>query len=131
MAEHGHGPAAPPGQGGHGVHVDRVHVRPLLAVDLDVHEAGVHLGGDLRVLERLVGHDVAPVAGRIADREENGNVALGGRCPSCFAPRIPVHRVVGVLTKVRAALVGQKVHRSDPTDEPLTFWNRPTGRLWG
>ncbi len=40
--EDGHRPAAVPGQRDDGVHVDRVEVRPLLAVDLDVDEALVH-----------------------------------------------------------------------------------------
>ena len=71
----GHRPAAATGERLHGVHVDRVDVGSLLAVDLDVDERGVHRGGDLVVLEALVGHDVAPVAGRVA-RPTAGS----GRC---------------------------------------------------
>ena len=58
-----------------GRHVDRVDVRPLLAVDLDRDEVGVELRGGRRVLERLVRHHVAPVAGRVADREQHRHVA--------------------------------------------------------
>ena len=60
-----------PGQRDDGVHVDRVEVGPLLAVDLDVDEALVHQRRGGRVLERLVRHHVAPVAGRVADREQD------------------------------------------------------------
>jgi len=44
-------------------HVDLVDVGPLLAVDLDVDEELVHEARRRLVLERLVGHHVAPVAG--------------------------------------------------------------------
>ena len=39
--EDAHGPAALPGHGLHGVHVDGIEVGPLLAVDLDGHEASI------------------------------------------------------------------------------------------
>ena len=51
--------------------VDLVEVGPLLAVDLDVHEVLVHDRRDGRVLERFVRHDVAPVARRVADRQQD------------------------------------------------------------
>ena len=77
----------------HRVHVDPVHVGPLLAVDLDVDEALVHQRRDLRVLERLVRHHVAPVAGRVADREQD-RLVLGPRLRErLVAPREPVDRV--------------------------------------
>ena len=62
-----HGPAAPAGQHLHRVHVDLVEIRALLAIDLDTDEKIVHQGSDLFVLERLVLHHVAPVAGGVAD----------------------------------------------------------------
>ena len=70
--EAGHRPAALPGQRLGGGHVDRVDVGPLLAVDLDGDEAGVDLRGGGGVVERLVGHDVAPVAGGVADGSSTG-----------------------------------------------------------
>jgi hypothetical protein len=51
----------------HRLHVDRVDIGALLAVDLDVDEVVVHVGGGLRILEGLTLHHVAPVAGGIAD----------------------------------------------------------------
>ena len=72
------GQPPPPRHGLDGLHVDGVHVGTLLPVDLDGDEALVDLLGGLVVLERLVGHDVAPVTGGVADGQEDGTV-LGAR----------------------------------------------------
>ncbi len=89
--------------------VDAVEVGTLLAVHLHVHEQLVHEGGRGLVLERLVGHDVAPVAGRITDREQD-RLALGAcLLESLGSPRIPVHRVAGVLEEVGACLAREAV----------------------
>jgi hypothetical protein len=98
------------GHGLHGVHVDGVDVGPFLAVDLHVDEQVVHDLRRVRVLEGLVGHHVAPVAGRIADREEDRLVGGAGCLERLVAPGVPVDRVVGVLAEVGARLVGQAVH---------------------
>ena len=76
--EDAHGPAAAPGHGLHGVHVDAVEVGALLAVDLDGDEVLVEVGGGGLVLERLALHDVAPVAGGVADGQEDGPVGSCG-----------------------------------------------------
>ena len=102
-------PAAVAGHRLHRVHVDRVDVGPLLAVDLDADEVLVHVGRDLGVLERLVLHHVAPVAGRVADRDEQRHVALARLRERPLAPRLPVDRVVLVLQQVRRGLVGEAV----------------------
>jgi hypothetical protein len=54
------------------------------------------------VLEALVGHDMAPVARRIADREGNRLVLAGGELEGPGAPGLPVDRIVLVLEQVRA-----------------------------
>ena len=59
-------PAAVPGHRLHRGHVERVEIRALLPVDLDVDEEVVHRRRDLFVLERFVLHHVAPVAGGVA-----------------------------------------------------------------
>ena len=71
----GHRPAAVAGHRGGRGHVDRVDVGPLLAIDLDRHEPLVEDRRHLGVLERLVRHHVAPVAGGVADA-----TAAPGRC---------------------------------------------------
>ena len=112
VAEHGHRPSAASADGLDGIHVDRVDVGTLLSVDLHVHEQVVHARRDL-VLEALVGHDVAPVTRGVADGEHDGLVLglrLGERL---VAPRIPVDRVVLVLTQVRTGGIGQAIHLAE------------------
>ena len=93
-------PAALAGHRLAGFHQDRIDVRALLAVDLDADEAVVHQPRDFRVLERLVLHHVAPVAGRVADRDQQRAI-LGPRpLQGLVAPGEPVDRVVLVLEQV-------------------------------
>ena len=75
-----------PGQRDDRVHVDRVEVGTLLAVDLHVHEVLVHHARRERVLERLVLHHVAPVACRVADREQDRPVLRHARASSASSP---------------------------------------------
>src|SRR5438132_566247 len=103
-----------------GVHVDRVQIGPLLPVDLHVHEALVHQLGGRLVLERLVLHHVAPVAGGVPDREQDRPVLRAGALERLVAPRVPVDRVVGVLEEVRARLVRQAVHSACSSWRPTS-----------
>ena len=107
--KHGHGPAAAARHRLHGLHVDLVDVGPLLTIHLDVHEELVHERGDLLVLEGLALHDVAPVARRVTDGQQQGLVFGAGALEGLRAPRIPVHRVVTVLEEVGARLTGEAV----------------------
>ena len=68
--------------------IDLVEVGALLAVDLDVDEELVHEARGLFVLERLVRHDVAPVARRIADRQQDRLAARARRGERFFVPRL-------------------------------------------
>ena len=107
--EHGERPSAASGQELHGVHVDLVEVGTLLAIDFDRNKVFVHQLRNLFVLERLALHHVAPMACRIADREEDGLV-LGARPRErLVAPRVPIHRIVGVLAQVGTLLVDEAV----------------------
>src|SRR5262245_28511892 len=108
--EDGERPPARAGQHLDRVHVDRVEVRPLLAIHLDVDELLVHESGDRLVLERLAPHDVAPVASRVTDREEDGPVLPASSSEGLGPPRVPIDRVVGVLAEVRARLPGEAIH---------------------
>ena len=92
-------------------HVDLVHVGALLAVDLDADECLVQESRDLRVLERFVRHHVAPVAGRIPDRDEDGTVQGLRPLEGFVPPGVPVDGLVGVGEQVRALLVDQPVCR--------------------
>jgi hypothetical protein len=104
-----------PGEADHRFHVEAVDVGSLLAVDLDAHEALVHEACGLVVLERLVLHDVAPVAGRIPDGQEDRLVLLARALERLLTPRVPVDGVVGVLKEVRTGFGGEAVHAPKAT----------------
>ena len=104
-----HRPAAGSGRRLHERHVDPVDVGTLLPVDLDRHEVLVEQRGDAGMLERLALHDVAPVAGRIADRQEDRLLLAARAVERLVAPRIPVHGVAGVLLQVRTRLAGETI----------------------
>ena len=107
-------PAAPAGHRLDRVHVDGVDVRALLAVNLYAHEVRVHVLGHRRILERLALHDVAPVAGRVADREQDRALLVTGTGERLVAPRIPVDRVVLVLEEVGTVFRTETIgHGSD------------------
>ena len=84
--EHGERPAAVLAQQMQRRHVDLIDVGALLAVDFDVDEQIVHHARGGVVLEALVRHDVAPMAGRIADREQDRLVAALGLRQRVAAP---------------------------------------------
>ena len=92
-----------------GIHVDRVDIGSFLAIDLDVDEQPIHEFASGFVFERLMSHDVAPMAGRIADRNENGNVTAFRFGQRFRPPRPPIHGVVGVLAQVRAGFVREAI----------------------
>ena len=121
VEEDGHRPPAAPGQRLDGLHVDRIDVGTLLAVDLDVDEAFVHDPRRVVVLEGFVGHHVAPVAGRVPDRQEHRDVAPDRLVERLVAPRPPVDGVVGVLAQVGAGFLGQSVHAPDARTVALRF----------
>ena len=131
---HAHRPAARARRGLHRGHVDPVDIRALFAVDLDADEILVHHRRHVVVLERLAFHHVAPMAGRVADGQEDRLVLLARLGERLLAPRIPVHGIVRVLQQIRTRLVDETVrfaglggashdpatyHSRDAADEPV------------
>ena len=107
--EHGQRPAALLAERMERGHVDVVDVRPLLAIDFNVDEQLVHPSSGFGVLERFVRHHMAPVAGGVADREQDRAVApLGLRQGGC-APRAPVHGIIGVLQEIGRRLASEEI----------------------
>ena len=102
-------PAALFAQHVQGVHINGVDVGTFFAVDFDVDEAVVHHRGDLGRFETFVRHDVAPVAGGIAHRQQDRFVLFARRRQCGFAPRPPMDGVVLVLLQVGAGLVGEAI----------------------
>src|SRR5207302_10836354 len=120
-------PAAVAGHRLASLHAQRVDVGALLAVDLDAHEVLVHELSDLRLLEGLALHNVAPVAGRGPDRNEPRNVALPSGGERLLAPRLPVDGVVLVLEQIGRGLTREAVgHLSSvPSGKANTLWTSP------
>ena len=129
-----HRPAARAGHRLHGVHVDGVDVGALFPVHLDRDEVLVEERRRRVVLEGLALHDVAPMAGGVADREEHRHVASTRPSERLVAPRVPVDRVAGVLQQVRARRGRQPVRRAlgHPTQcGPLGTLSHVPMHNWG
>ena len=110
----GQRPAARAGERLADGHVVMIEVRPFFAVDLDGDKVRVDQPRCLFVGEGFLLHDVAPVAGRIADRQEDRLVLAPGPFERLRPPGIPIHGIMGVLEEVRAPLPGQAVHDKSP-----------------
>ena len=108
--EHRHRPTAPARHRLYSVHVHGVDVGPLFAVDLHVHEPLVHGRSHLGVFEAFVRHHMAPVAGRIADAQQDGPVDAAGLLEGLGAPGVPVDGVVPMLAEIGRRLGGEAVH---------------------
>ena len=75
-------------------------------MQMNAHSSAI---GHFLVFEAFFFHDVAPVAGGVADAEKNWFVFSFGFVESFLTPRIPVHGVVSVLEQVGAFLVYQPI----------------------
>ena len=111
------------------LHRQRVDVGPFLAVDLDVDEQLVHQRRGCLIRERLVLHDVAPVARAVADRDQERATRLLRLRERLVAPRKPVDRVVRVLEEVRARGSCEPVHRAPYVASPSGVAPRVERRL--
>lgn len=100
--EHGQWPATLLTKHMESLHIDLVNVRALFAVYLDVDEMLIHESGCCFILKTFMGHNVAPMTGGVANRQQNWLVCFL-RFFQCFlTPLPPVDRVILVLKKVRA-----------------------------
>ena len=107
--KHGEGPAALFAQGMQGAHINRIYVGPFFTIYFDVDVKTVHNFCDGRVFEAFMCHDMAPVTGGVADGEQNGLVFRLGTGERVWAPWVPMDRIVLVLQKVGAGLVGKQI----------------------
>ena len=107
--EHRQGPAALLADEMKRVHIDRVHVRPFLAIDLDIHEQLVHDRGRVRVLEALMGHDMAPMTRGVADGQKDGLSGFLRLGEGRRAPGTPMDRIVLVLPEIGARFLGEVI----------------------
>jgi hypothetical protein len=54
---------------------------------------------------------MAPVASRVADREEDRLLLLSGTSERLLSPWVPLHGVLSMLEKVRGTAGGEVIHR--------------------
>ena len=102
-------PTAVPGHQLRHLHVDLVDVGAFFPIDLHADESAVEELGDAGTLEGLPLHHVTPVAGRVADGEEDRSIELASARERLVPPRVPVDRVAGVLAEVGTRLENQAV----------------------
>src|SRR5262245_6540172 len=107
--EHRQGPTSTDPEHLHHMLVDLVEVWALLTVDLDIHKMPIHDLGDGFGLEGFALHHMAPMAGGVANAEQNGFVLRLGLRQSFLTPGVPIHRIMGMLEEVRARLMNQAV----------------------
>jgi len=92
-------------------HVDLIDVGTFLAIDLDADKMVVEKSSDGGRLERFVLHDMAPMAGRVTDGEEN-RLVLGLRLGErLLAPREPINGIVRVLKEIRRFFLTKTIRR--------------------
>ena len=90
-------------------HVDLIHIRTLFAVHFHTDEVLIHQLGNIVTLKTLMRHHMTPVAGRIADRNQQWLTRGFGSGEGLFAPWIPIHWVVGMLFEIKAILLGESI----------------------
>ena len=92
-------------------HVRAVHVRPLFPVQLDGNKMPVQDFSNGGVGKRFALHDVAPVAGVVADGKEDGLVFAPRLFECLLTPGEPIHGVRRVKEQIRTFFADQAVRR--------------------
>ena len=95
--EYAHRPAPLPGHSDHGIHVNTVQVRSFFPVHFDIDKMLVHHPGGVWVFEGFMFHDMAPVAGCVANAQKDRFIFLARFLQRFISPGVPVHRVIGML----------------------------------
>ena len=104
-------------------HIDLIDIGTLLPVDLDIDEQAVHDRCDFGILETFMGHDMAPVARRVADRQEDGLTVASGLGKGVRSPGSPVDWIVLVLEEVGACFFAEEVFAHEFGDTlPICEW---------
>ena len=98
--KHSHRPAAAGAGGDQGLHINGVDVRPFFPVHFDVDEQLVHDRGGFRRFKTFVGHDMAPVTGRITDGQQDRFIFRPCFLQRPFSPGQPMDRVVFMLQQI-------------------------------
>src|SRR6267143_1014002 len=103
------GPATLARQRGDGLHVYLVDVGPLLPVNLDRDELLVEDSGGRFVFEAFFILYMTPMTSGVPNAQKDGPILTFCLRERFFSPRIPLHRVPGVLQEVRTLFVDEAV----------------------
>ena len=86
----------------------------------------LHDGRDGRDFKGLMGHDMAPVAGGVADAQKDGLVFPAGSLQGLRPPGVPIHRIVGMLLEIGAGERIRWLGRGSGMTGSLGGWLAPT-----
>ena len=86
-----------------------VDVGPLLSVHFDGNESLIEQLRHLRVLEGLMRHDMAPVAGGISNGKEDGLILLPCSAEGLVTPGVPLNGIPCMLEEIGTLLFDQTV----------------------
>ena len=111
-------------------HVDLIEIGPLLAIDLDTDKPPIHERRNRLVLEGFPFHDMTPMAGGIADREQDRTILFFGGLQGFRSPGVPLHGVVGMLQQVGTRFMNESIGRSylDANDMGVNLASRQEQR---
>ena len=91
------------------LHVDVVEIWTLFSVYFDGNKMVIQNFGNRCVFEAFMGHNVAPMAGRIPYGEKYRFVSTPGGLECLVAPGVPIHWVGLVLEQVWAGRIRESV----------------------
>ena len=86
--------------------VNLVDIGPFLTINLYTNKHFVHQPRSRLVFEAFVRNDVTPMAGAVADREQDRLVLCARFGEGLGIPRPPIDRIVGVLAQIRTGFGG-------------------------
>src|SRR5947207_4658318 len=107
--EDGHGPATLLCKILYCLHINVINVGSFFTIYFNGDKMLIHQASYVFVLEGFALHDMAPVAGRVANTEQDGFVLLLRLLQGFFAPWVPIYGVVGMLQEVWTCLVDEPV----------------------
>ena len=118
--KHSHRPPPMPRHSSSRLHINGIHIRPLLPIHLHINKKSIHLPSSNRILKRLMSHNMTPMTSRIPHRQQHRPIQLPSRRKSLLPPRKPFHRIPSMLSQIRTTLSRQPIHN------PLTIPKFPT-----
>jgi hypothetical protein len=85
----------------HKSHVNLIHIRTLFTIHFDRNKIPIQDLSDFFILKRFLLHHMAPMASGVANGKKYQLVLVASFDKGLISPRVPVHRVGGVLKEVR------------------------------